>query len=115
MSISDSRPATGHWQLSAVEIPADPAAAAAANAASVITYAYDKQGNRTSATPGAGAAVTMTYDQANRLVNHQTGTSPPSVAPARIAGKGTAALRCLLLRDASQKGVAAGKPHRRPV
>jgi RHS repeat-associated protein len=76
VSISDSRPATGHWQLSAVEIPADPAAAAAANAAPVITYAYDKQGNRTSATPGAGDAVTIAYDQANRMISHQRGKSP---------------------------------------
>lgn len=32
------------------------------------TFAYDRDGNRTSATPSGGTATTYTYDQANRLL-----------------------------------------------
>ena len=33
-------------------------------------YSYDTRGNRTAVTPSAGQAVTLTYDQANRLTNY---------------------------------------------
>lgn len=34
------------------------------------TFAYDRDGNRTSATPSGGTATTSTYDQANRLLTY---------------------------------------------
>lgn len=36
------------------------------------TYTYDPRGNRTSATPAAGGAVTLSYDQGNRLTGYGT-------------------------------------------
>lgn len=39
------------------------------------TYAYDTRGNRTTATPPAGGATNLSYDQANRLTAYGTNRS----------------------------------------
>jgi RHS repeat-associated protein len=58
-------PQTAHYsqngQLLATAITLRPA---------VTTYSYDAQGNRTSIHPAVGAATTLGYDQANRLVSY---------------------------------------------
>ena len=40
--------------------------------AGTTTFGYDSRGNRTTVTPPAGPASTLTYDQANRLKGHNT-------------------------------------------
>ncbi len=43
-------------------------------ATSTANFGYDNRGNRTSKTPLAGAALSYTYDQANRLISAPGGT-----------------------------------------
>ncbi|TDQ00653.1 RHS repeat-associated protein [Labedaea rhizosphaerae] len=52
---------------------------ATTSATTTTHYAYDANGNRTSAAPDAGTAYTYSYDQANRLttVTSSTVTAPP--------------------------------------
>jgi RHS repeat-associated protein len=50
----------------------------ALKSAAVITYQYDSRGNRTTRTPGTGAATSYTYDQANRMISTTTGSAGSS-------------------------------------
>jgi RHS repeat-associated protein len=64
VNMADTLPAADHWNLAAVEIPS------ATGSAVTTSYGYDGNGNLTQIAPGNAPAVTLGYDQANRLISY---------------------------------------------
>jgi RHS repeat-associated protein len=61
LTMAGTLPATGHWNLAAVEIPSATATTA------TTSYTYNSNGDLTKIAPSNGPATKLTYDQANRL------------------------------------------------
>jgi RHS repeat-associated protein len=64
VSIGDTIATSDHWNLAAVEIPS------ATGTITQTNYTYNSRGDRASITPSNGAATTLAYDQADRLISY---------------------------------------------
>jgi RHS repeat-associated protein len=64
VTIADTLPAAGHWNMAAVEIPSATATTA------TTSYSYDSNGNLTQVAPASGPAINLGYDHANRLISY---------------------------------------------
>ena len=70
VKVSDKAPTNDKWNMAAAEITA-----AAGSGLVTTSYGYDSEGNRTSISTGDQAAISLTYDQGNRLIGYGTSAS----------------------------------------